>query len=69
MRVPLTVIIVTTGIWYILDYMTLLIFGPQYRSLADNPLNVQMIELGELFISVPKLYGCIIAFTTAFGVY
>lgn len=68
-REPLTVIIVTTGIWYILDNMTLLIFGPQYRSLADNPLNGQMLELGEMFISVPKLYGCITAFITALGVY
>ena len=68
-REPLTVIIVTTGIWYILDNMTLLIFGPQYRSLADNPLTGKMIELGEMFISVPKLYGCITAFITALGVH
>ncbi len=68
-REPLTVIIVTTGIWYILDNLTLLIFGPQYRSLADNPLNGKMLELGEMFISVPKLYGCITALITALGVY
>ncbi len=68
-REPLTVIIVTTGIWYILDNLTLLIFGPQYRSLTDNPLNGQMLELGEMFISVPKLYGSITAFITALGVY
>ena len=27
-REPITVIIVTTGVWYILDNLTLLIFGP-----------------------------------------
>ena len=56
-REPITVIIVTTGIWYILDNLTLLIFGPQYRTLADNPLKGKMLEIGEMFISVPKLYG------------
>ena len=28
-----------------------------------------MIELGEMFISVPKLWGAITAVATAFGVY
>lgn len=68
-REPLTVIIVTTGIWYILDNLALLIFGPQYFSLSDNPLRGQMLELGEIFISVPKLYGCITAVITALAVY
>jgi branched-chain amino acid transport system permease protein len=68
-REPITVIIVTTGIWYILDNLTLLIFGPQYRNLMDNPLRGKMIELGEMFISVPKLFGFITALVTAFGVY
>jgi branched-chain amino acid transport system permease protein len=68
-REPITVIIVTTGIWYILDNLTLLIFGPQYRNLMDNPLRGKMIELGEMFISVPKLFGFIAAMVTAFGIY
>jgi branched-chain amino acid transport system permease protein len=68
-REPITVIIVTTGIWYILDNLTLLIFGPQYRSLADNPWRSKMLEFGDLFISVPKLYGCIIAIVTAAAIY
>ena len=68
-REPITVIIVTTGIWYILDNLTLLVFGPQYRSLQDNPLRGQMLEVAEMFISVPKLYGFIIALITAAGIY
>lgn len=67
-REPLTVIIVTTGIWYILDNLTLMVFGPQYRVISDNPLRGQMIEMGEVFISVPKLYGFIAAIVTALGV-
>ncbi len=68
-REPITVIIVTTGIWYILDNLTLLIFGPQYRNLMDNPLRGKMIELGEMFISVPKLFGFVTALATTFAVY
>ena len=68
-REPLTVIIVTTGVWYILDNLTLLLFGPQYRSIAENPLKGKMIEIGEIFISVPKLWGCVTAVVTAVGVY
>jgi len=64
-REPTTVIIVTTGVWYILDNLSLMIFGPDYRALDPNPLKGQMLELGELFISVPRLYGCIASFATA----
>jgi branched-chain amino acid transport system permease protein len=63
-REPITVIIVTTGIWYILDNLALLVFGPQYRSLPSNPLQGQMIEMGSMFVSVPKLYGFIAAIVT-----
>ena len=62
-REPITVIIVTTGIWYILDNLALLVFGPQYRSLADNPLKGKMLEVGGMFVSQPKLFGFITAIT------
>lgn len=64
-REPITVIIVTTGVWYILDNLALLLFGPDYRALEPNPLKGQMIELGELFISVPQLWGFATAMLTA----
>ena len=67
-REPITVIIVTTGIWYILDNAALLTFGPQYRALTDNPLQNKMLELGGMFISVPKLYGFIAALTAAYAI-
>ncbi len=68
-REPITVIIVTTGIWYILDNLTLLLFGPQYRSLTNNPLQGQMLEFHNMFVSVPKLYGCITAIITAVAIH
>jgi branched-chain amino acid transport system permease protein len=68
-REPITVIIVTTGIWYVLDNLTLLIFGPQYRNIQDNPLRGQMIEIGDIMISVPKLWGFFAAVLTGAVVY
>lgn len=68
-REPITVIIVTTGIWYILDNLVLLVFGPQYRSLPDNELRGQMIQFADMFVSVPKLYGFIISLITAAAIY
>jgi branched-chain amino acid transport system permease protein len=68
-REPITVIIVTTGVWYILDNLTLLIFGPQYRSIQNNPLRGKMLEFGDMLISVPKLWGFVTAVITAFAIY
>lgn len=68
-REPITVIIVTTGIWYILDNLTLLIFGPQYRAIENNPLRGGMLEVGDMLISVPKLWGFVAAILTALIIY
>jgi branched-chain amino acid transport system permease protein len=68
-REPITVIIVTTGVWYVLDNLTLLIFGPQYRSIPDNPLRGRMLEIGDMLISVPKLWGFAAAVLTALAIY
>ena len=68
-REPITVIIVTTGVWYILDNLTLLIFGPQYRNLEANPLRGKMLEVGELMISVPKLWGFGAAIITTLAIH
>jgi branched-chain amino acid transport system permease protein len=68
-REPITVIIVTTGVWYILDNLALLVFGPQYRSIQDNPLKGKMLEIGEMMISLPKLWGFCAALITATAIY
>ena len=68
-REPITVIIVTTGVWYILDNLSLLVFGPQYRNLQDNPLRGKMLEFGDMMISVPKLWGFCAAVVTAAAIY
>ncbi|HYA01770.1 MAG TPA: branched-chain amino acid ABC transporter permease, partial [Syntrophobacteria bacterium] len=68
-REPITVIIVTTGLWYILDNVTLLLFGPHYRTIQANPLRGKMLELGGMLISVPKLWGFVTALITAASIY
>jgi branched-chain amino acid transport system permease protein len=68
-REPITVIIVTTGVWYVLDNLSLLVFGPQYRSLQDNPLRGKMFEMGGMMLSVPKFWGFVIAIVTGVAVY
>lgn len=68
-REPVTVIVVTTGVWYVLDNLALLAFGPDYRALAPNPLKGQMLNFGEIFISVPKLYGAMASVLTAAALY
>jgi branched-chain amino acid transport system permease protein len=68
-REPITVIIVTTGVWYILDNLALLVFGPQYRNIQDNPLRGKMLEFGDLMISVPKLWGFCAAVASAAAIY
>lgn len=68
-REPITVIIVTTGLWYILDNLSLLVFGPQYRNLQDNPLRGKMLEIGGMLLSVPKLWGFFASVLTALAIY
>ena len=68
-REPITVIIVTTGVWYILDNLSLLVFGPQYRNIQDNPLRGKMLEFGDMMVSVPKLWGFCAAIVTAMLIY
>ncbi len=68
-REPITVIIVTTGVWYILDNLALLIFGPQYRNIQENPLRGKMLEIGDMMVSVPKLWGFFTALATALIIY
>jgi branched-chain amino acid transport system permease protein len=68
-REPITVIIVTTGVWYILDNLSLLVFGPQYRNIQDNPLRGKMLEVAGMLLSVPKLWGFFAALLTAVAIY
>jgi len=57
-REPTEVIIVTSGVWYILDNITLMIFGAEYR-VVQTSITGKSFEIGEIIVSTPKLYGLI----------
>lgn len=55
-REPITVIIVTTGIWYILDNLALLVFGAEYRTLK-TPISGKILEVADMYFQWPKVIG------------
>jgi branched-chain amino acid transport system permease protein len=63
-REPTEVIIVTSGVWYILDNLTLMIFGAEYR-VVNTSVSGTSFSFGEIIVSAPKLYGFIITIITA----
>jgi branched-chain amino acid transport system permease protein len=65
-REPVTVIIVTTGVWYVLDNLALMIFGAEYRTVRTAISN-KSFALGQYIISVPKFSGFVVAVVTAIG--
>lgn len=67
-REPITVIIVTTGVWYVLDNLSLMLFGAEYR-VVKTGISGQTFSLGELIVSVPKFYGFVTTLVTAIGLY
>lgn len=63
-REPTEVIIVTTGIWYILDNLSLMLFGAEYR-VVPTSLSGQIFLVGDYIIQKPLLYGFITTMVTA----
>lgn len=63
-REPITVIVVTTGVWYLLDNLALMLFGAKYR-VIPTAITGKSFSVGDLIISVPKFYGFIITIVTA----
>jgi branched-chain amino acid transport system permease protein len=67
-REPITVIIVTTGIWYILDNLSLMAFGAEYR-VVHTSVSGKIFDLGGIYFLQSKLYGFLIALATALFLY
>ena len=57
-REPTEVIIVTTGVWYILDNVTLMLFGAEYR-VVKTDISGLSYQIGNIIVSAPKMYGFI----------
>lgn len=63
-REPTEVIIVTTGVWYILDNLALMVFGAEYR-VVPTSLSGKIMLVGDYIIQTPLLYGFITTMVTA----
>jgi branched-chain amino acid transport system permease protein len=67
-REPITVIIVTTGIWYVLDNLSLLLFGAEYR-VVKTTVTGMIFEFYDMYFLVPKLIGAGITIVCAIYLY
>ena len=67
-REPLTVIIVTTGVWYVLDNLALMLFGAEYRTVRTAITGISF-SLDGIIVSLPKLSGFVISLGTAVGLW
>jgi len=65
-REPITVIIVTTGIWYVLDNLALMIFGAEFR-VAKTSVTGKVFEFYEMYFLLPKVIGA--GITLVCGIY
>ncbi|MCK5826862.1 MAG: branched-chain amino acid ABC transporter permease, partial [Desulfuromusa sp.] len=61
-----TVIIVTTGIWYVLDNLSLLLFGAEYR-VVKTSVTGKVFEFYDMYFLVPKIIGA--GITILCGIY
>ena len=58
MREPLGVLLLTTGLWLLLDNLALLLFGADYRA-ARTPYSAMSYKFGNILINTPRLYAFI----------
>ncbi len=63
-REPIGVIIVTTGIWYMLDNLALMIFGAQYRTI-NIPSVSKAISIFGLYAPLSKVIGFFISLSVS----
>ncbi len=67
-REPIGVIIVTTGIWYMLDNLALMLFGAQYRTISVPSLS-HAISFFGLYAPLSKIIGFFVSITIAGALY
>jgi len=67
-REPITVIIVTTGIWYVLDNLALLLFGAEYR-VVKTSVTGKVFEIYDMYFLLPKVIGAGITILCAIYLY
>jgi len=67
-REPLGVLLLTTGLWLILDNIALLFFGADYRTLR-TPYSKVSYQLGGILINGPRLYAFVGMVVVSLGLF
>jgi branched-chain amino acid transport system permease protein len=67
-REPTGVLLITAGLWILINNLFLMLFGANYRSL-ENASNGATLQLGNMMISCPLLYGAIFSMLCAFALF
>jgi len=67
-REPIEVLVLTGGLWIFLDNSALMWFGPNFRT-AQTFYTGKMFNIGNVLISMPKLYAFVIAMITSLSLY
>jgi len=67
-REPLSVLLLTAGLWTFMDNIALMLFGPYFRS-VQTPYSGKMIRLGMLSLRLPLCVGFLITIATALFLY
>jgi branched-chain amino acid transport system permease protein len=57
-REPFGVLLLTSGLWLVLDNLALLLFGADFRSIK-TPYSSVSYQFGDILISAPRLYAFI----------
>lgn len=67
-REPLGVLLLTTGLWLLLDNLALLLFGPDYRTLKTS-YSGSSYQLSNILINAPRLYAFVGMVIGSFSLY
>jgi len=62
---PVSALLLTCGLWLVLDNMALMIFGPNFFKL-QNTLSGHTLHIGETVIETPRLLALIVGLVLAF---
>lgn len=67
-REPIGVIIVTTGIWYMMDNLALMLFGAKYRTISTPSLS-HVVSFFGFYAPLSKIIGFAVSMTVAVALF
>jgi branched-chain amino acid transport system permease protein len=64
---PTSVLILTAGLWLVMDNVALIVFGPSYRNMPSAFSAI--VQVGDLGIPLPRLFAALGSAALAIGLY